>query len=79
MMYLSVALVIIAAMAYKIADKWLDEKSKLNTIPDYSGHFAAVDEQLKKFDSRINDTWSAVSAIKEELNALRMQNAIKGR
>jgi len=80
MMYLSVSLVIIAAMAYTLINKWLDQKSAINTLPvDTTELSAAIDVKLKLFDDRINNTWGTVSSIKEDLNAMKLQNAIKGR
>lgn len=80
MMFLSVALVIIAAMTYMLVDKWLDQKASLNIVPvDTTELSAAIDVKLKLFDDRINNTWGTVSSIKEDLNAIKLQNAIKGR
>lgn len=80
MMFLSVALVIVAAMAYTLVNKWLDQKAAVNTLPvDTTELSAAIDVKLKLFDDRINNTWGTVSSIKEDLNAIKLQNAIKGR
>ena len=80
MIEISLALVIIAAMGYKLVDKWLDQKRTLNTKPvDTTELSAAIDVKLKLFDDRINNTWGTVSSIKEDLNAMKLQNALKAR
>jgi hypothetical protein len=80
MIYLSIALVIIAGMAAYLANKIIDRKYVINTVsaPDADA-VAAFEEQLKKFDERLNNTWGTVSAIKTELESIRLAIAIKGR
>jgi hypothetical protein len=80
MEYIALALVIIAAMAYTLVDKWLEQKASLNSKPvDTTELSAAIDVKLKLFDDRINNTWGTVSSIKEELNAIKLQNVLKAR
>lgn len=78
MMYLSIALVIIAGMAFYLINKYLDQKMLLNTKSVEAELSAAVAELHKQFDSRINNAYGTISSIKEELNALRMQIGLKG-
>lgn len=78
MEYISLALVIIAAMAYTLINRWMDEKSSLNTKASEEALSTAVEERLKKFDARINDTWAVTSSVKLELEAIRLMMGIKG-
>lgn len=39
---------------------------------------AVLDERLKLFDKRINETWGKVSTTHEELVSLRLQLGLKG-
>lgn len=84
MIALSIALVIIAALAFILANKWMDikviENTTLNNKPvDTTELSAAIDVKLKLFDDRINNTWGTVSSIKEDLNAIKLQNALRNR
>jgi len=80
MLELAIALVIIAGLAYKLGDKWLDQKPTINTESvDTAELSAAIDVKLKLFDDRINNTWGTVSSVKEDLNALKLQIALKVR
>jgi hypothetical protein len=79
MMYLAVALVIVAAMAYRLADKWLDQKAKLNIEASDDALNAAVDELSKKLDSRINKCFENHQFIKTELDSMKLQFGLKGR
>jgi len=79
MMYLSVALVIIAAMGYKLVDKWLDQKRTLNIQASEDALTAAVEELSKKLDSRINKCFENHQFIKTELDSMKLQFGLKGR
>ena len=76
---LAIALVIIAGLAYKLGDKWLDQKMKLNIVASDDALTAAVDELSKKLDSRINKCFENHQFIKTELDSLRLQFGLKGR
>jgi len=78
MIALSIALVIIACIAGYLVNKYLDQRMQLNTTAVNSALSAAVEEQLKKFDDRLNNTWGAISSTKEELNALKLSVGLKG-
>lgn len=78
MIYLSIALVIIAGMAFYLVNKYLDQKHQLNTMFSEENTVASLQEQLKKFDERINNTWGSVSLIKEEINAIKLASSFKG-
>jgi len=78
MIYISIALVIIAGMAFYVINKYLDHKIMLNTKSSEEELSAAVSEMHKQFDARINNAYGTISSIKEELNALRMQIGLKG-
>lgn len=77
MIYLSIALVIIAGMAFYLVNKYLDQKHQLNTMFSEENTVASLQEQLKKFDERINNTWGSVSLIKEEINAIKLASSFK--
>jgi len=77
MIYLSIAMVIIAGMAFYLVNKYLDQKHMLNTKSAEAELSAAVSELHKQFDTRINNAYGTISSIKEELNALRMQIGLK--
>ena len=72
MLALSIALVIIACIAGWLVNKHIDNKHLLNTRSVDSELSAAMEEQLKKFDDRLNSTWSTISSTKEELNAIKL-------
>ena len=78
MIYISIALVIVAGMAFYLINKWMDLNIILNKQASSDALSTAMEEQLKKFDIRINDTWSTISNTKEELNALKLQIGLKG-
>lgn len=78
MLELSIALVIIAGIAGYLVNKFLDQRMALNNKASEEALSTAVEEQLKKFDTRINDTWSTISSTKEEFNALKLQIGLKG-
>ena len=79
MMYLAVAFVIIAAMAYRLVDKWLDQKEALNIEASDDALNAAVEELSKKLDSRINKCFENHQFIKTELDSMKLQFGLKGR
>ena len=73
MISLSIALVIIAAMAFWLVNKYLDQKYALNTKSAEAELSAAVDELTKKFDSRINKAFENHQLIRTELDSLKLQ------
>jgi hypothetical protein len=79
MEYLALALVIVAAMAYTLVDKWLDQKQSLNTAASEDALTAAVDELSKKLDSRINKCFENHQFIKTELDSMKLQFGLKVR
>jgi len=72
MEYIALALVIIAAMGYTLINRWMDNKFAVNKEASSDALSTAMEEQLKKFDDRLNATWGVISSNKEELNALRL-------
>jgi len=79
MEYIAVALVIIAAMAYRLIDKWLDQKASLNSAASDDALTAAVDELSKKLDTRINKCFENHQFIKTELDSMKLQFGLKVR
>ena len=79
MEYLALALVIVAAMAYTLVDKWLDQKQSLNTAASEDALTAAVDELSKKLDTRINKCFENHQFIKTELDSMKLQFGLKVR
>lgn len=78
MLWLSIALVIIATEAFYLANKYIDQKHALNTKSSKEELSAAVEELHKQFDERINKTWGTISSTKQELEALKLQIGLKG-
>lgn len=78
MIYFSAALVIIAILAFILVNKYLDKKFQVNTQSAEAETIAALTEQINKFDSRINDTWTAISSSKQELESFKMVIGMKG-
>jgi ABC-type bacteriocin/lantibiotic exporter with double-glycine peptidase domain len=86
MIYLSLALVIIAVIAGFLVNKWLDqrfeihkEEKSINKEAIDMALTAATAEMHKQFDSRINKAFENQQGIKSELDSLRMQLALKVR
>lgn len=84
MMYLSIALVIIACIAGFLVNKFLNQRQKemdtkiqLNNEAAEAALSAAAAEMHKQFDARINKTWETIQITKQELESLRLQIAIK--
>ena len=86
MIELSIALVLISAIAGYLTNKFLDqrqqeldEKVRINKLSSATMEDlpATVTEALKAYDDRINVTWGTISSIKEELNAYKMQAALR--
>jgi hypothetical protein len=57
----------------------IDFKHRINTESTTVDLSSAYDEQFKLFDTRINSTWGVINSTKEELNALKLSIAIKGK
>ena len=79
MIELSIALVIIAFMAYKVANKYLDNQHQLNTKSVQAELDAAVAELTKRFDDRLNNTWSTISSTKQELEAFKLSLGLRNK
>lgn len=80
MVEIAVTLFLVSCIAGYLVNKFLDQrqqendrKHELNTKSAEAELSAAIEEGLKKFDSRINDTWGTISDVKQELNSLKMQ------
>lgn len=78
MISISIALVIIATEAAWLINKYLDQKSTLNTTADNSALLEASEEQFKKFDSRINKAFENHQLIRTELDSLKLSIGLKG-
>ena len=85
MIALSIALVIIAFLASRSLDFWLQLKEReltrayeLNSLAVKAAQDGASEELLKLFDDRINKTWDVISSTKQELSALKLQIGLKG-
>lgn len=86
MIYLAVALVLMAGMFTFLVNKFLDQrqqeldkKDMLNTQSIDMDTVAALEERLNKFDERINNTWNNTSSIKQELDALKLAIGIRNK
>jgi len=85
-LYAITGLLLIACIFAYLVTIYLDQrqqeitfKHRINNESTTVDLSSAYDEQLKLFDERINKTWSAIGAYKEELNALKLSIAIKGK
>ena len=78
MIEISIALVIIAGMAFYLVNKFLDMKFKLNIEATNLATIAALEDRIHKFDERINNTWGTISSTKQELEALKLSIGLKG-
>ena len=78
MIALSIALVIIAAIAGWLVNKYLDQKMVLNTTSVNAELSAATAEMHKQFDARINKAFENHQIIKTEMDSLRLQMGLKG-
>jgi methionine-rich copper-binding protein CopC len=86
MLEMSIALVAVAAMAFYLVNKYLDQrqqelaaKTAINSQAADAVVTAAVTEMHKQFDTRINKTWETIQVTKQELESLKLQLAIKGK
>ena len=77
MLELSIALVIIASIAGWLCNKWLDQRQALNTSAAEAALTELLEERLKAFDGRINDTWQTIAATKQELQSVKLQMGFK--
>jgi ABC-type transporter Mla subunit MlaD len=84
MIWLALALIIVSLVCGLVAFKYIellkvesDRRYEVNTKSAEAEISAAIEEALKKFDDRINNTWSTISSVKEELNALRLQIGLR--
>lgn len=79
MIYLSIALVIIATEAFYLVNKFLDQKFALNKQASADALSTAIDELHKQFDDRINKTWGTISSTKQELEALKLSIGLRNK
>lgn len=79
MEFLSVALVIVAGMAYKLVEKYLDQKATLNKGASNDALTAATEELSKKFDLRINKCFENHQIIKTEMDSMKLQYGLRNK
>jgi uncharacterized protein HemX len=79
-----ITLLLIAAMIGFLVNKFLNQRQQeldrnyqLNTKSAEAEISAAIEDALKKFDDRINNTWSIISSTKQELETLKLQIGLK--
>ena len=78
MLEISLALVFISCIAGYLVNKYIDKKFLVNIEADKSATVTALENQLKLFDQRINDTWTTISSTKQELESFKMVMGMKG-
>lgn len=85
MLEISLALIVISYMGYRLLDRYLDQralefdkKEALNSDAAEAAISAATAELHKQFDSRINKSFENHQLIKAELESIRAQIAFKG-
>ena len=84
MIFLSIALTLSVAICAYLVNKWLDQRQqeidynhRINTNASMQALTGPLEEQIKKFDDRINNTWSVTSSLKQELDALKLSVSLK--
>lgn len=78
MIYLSIAIIVVACIAGYLVNKYLDMKYTINTHASIDALLVAIDEKNKLFDSRINKAFETIQLTKTELESLRLQVGLKG-
>ena len=78
MLEIAIAIIVVACIAGFLVNKWLNLTHPINIASSNDDSIAAINEQLKLFDGRINDTWGTISSTKEELKALKLAIGLKG-
>lgn len=83
---ISIVALALLGLTYALVSRWIDLKERmffetqtLNTTAASTALSEALEAQLKLHDKRINDTWTAVSHLKEELSAFKLQMGMKKR
>ena len=79
MIYISIAIVIVAIIAGLLINKYLDIKYPINiaSADNSAEQFVALEETNKRNDQRINKAFETIQTLKSELESLRLQVAIK--
>lgn len=84
MIYLSIALIVFSLIAGLLLNKWLNmlalEKDRAHTINTEATRVAAVnaiEELIKPFDDRINNTWKSISDIKQDLETFKLRTDMR--
>ena len=78
MIALSIALVIVAAIAGYLVNKFIDVKYQVNNEPVIdTGSTVAINEMHKHFDGRINKAFENHQQLRLELDSLKLQMGLK--
>lgn len=79
MLSISLALIVIACIAGFLVNKLIERKFPITTSADITALNQSLDEQIHKFDSRLKDTWAAISDTKESVNSLKLRLGLQGK
>lgn len=86
MIAISIAITITAVIFGYVALKFfdllrykLDREQSINSGASSDALSAAITEQFTAFDNRINNSFAAIGSLKEDLNSIRMQLALKAK
>lgn len=79
MLYLSIAIVLVALIAGYLVNKKLDQDFQINSKSADVEISVAVDNALKKYNDRINTIFEKHSDLKQAFESLKLQISLKGR
>lgn len=79
MIEIAIALVIVSCIAGYLVNKVIERKYPITTSADITMLNRSIDEQIHKFDTRLKDTWTAISSTKEEVNSLKLRLGLQGK
>ena len=77
-----ILLLTIVAVASHFVNRFMNERKAqhdalINSNATPVAPSAAFEEQFKKFDARINDTWEHISGVKQSLESLKLQIGLR--
>ncbi len=50
-----------------------EKDNTINKVTSFEAELASINEQLKKYDDRVNNTWEIVSGVKQSIETLKLQ------
>lgn len=80
-----ILLITIVAVISHFVNRFMNERESermemlINKTTASAAPFVAFEEQVKKFDERLNNTWDHISGVKQSLESLKLQIGLKGK